>query len=237
VSQLLLSLASSQLGLAILAGLMGGALLLVWRTQHGWRFVVGALTWTLTAVGLEKGNIYLHDFGKIRTAERPAAVVGPLVPIHCYSQREICASTVPYLLESWRVKRFGLPRNFPTPSRFTVVEGERQVDGSCSFARSQYEKLPRHSQVLTALDERSCMGVMAQTDWRATPPKEVRADSRRRVTTTFGGRKVQPRVTPDGWVEWADSSPAPDPRLWAQWQAIKSGTTTIIRPRLHTPSR
>jgi hypothetical protein len=57
----------AQLLLLLFACLIGVvALLLVWRTQHGWRFVVGALTGVLMAVGMWQGRILLREFGKIR---------------------------------------------------------------------------------------------------------------------------------------------------------------------------
>jgi hypothetical protein len=101
----------------------------------------------------------------------------PLVPIHCAYPREVCMRIVPVLQTGEHVKRRRLPPDYPGPARLTVVRGVRvgQSDGYCNFVDAQYEQLPGHSQVLTAFDEQTCWGLMAQADWRAKTDSLIRA--------------------------------------------------------------
>jgi len=65
------------LKLLVVATFIVGALLLVWRTQHGWRFVLGALLgplmWGMALKAAVRINSTLAEFGRL-TAPTERAV-------------------------------------------------------------------------------------------------------------------------------------------------------------------
>ena len=158
------------LKLLVVATFIVGALLLVWRTQHGWRFVLGALLgplmWGMALKAAVRINSTLAEFGKL-TAPRKGVRFQRGAGTTVVQFRG--GSPADIRLSGPSVKTGHIPKGYPqTLVHVELMQGRFVTNRLCDFSmRRDPPSLPGGlTRLPLQFDPDTCQAVMYYFDWR-----------------------------------------------------------------------
>ena len=158
------------LKLVVAATFVSVALLLVWRTQHGWRYVLGALVgpflWVMAGKAALRINSNLAEFGKLTSPRKDVRFRGgagtTVVQFRGGSPADI-------RLSGPGVKTGHIPKGYPqTLVHVELMQGRFVTNRMCDYSmRRDPPFLPGGlTRLPLQFDPDTCQAVMYYFDWR-----------------------------------------------------------------------